>query len=255
LDEIALIVKEDKYISFRELSLRVCSDTKKLKNYKKEIEELLDDIEDFNITDHVPLLFIVGNFEYNCKGHCSCLASMDYMVLTENTVKALEITDIETTKILLIENLTAFEEVVKKGLLGARDAITIWLSGYPSSRHKVITKKILQFKKIPGYCWCDVDPDGIQIFQTVKSLFDKSNCTLEPILMDVETLKSAFIKRELSEEDKKKILDLKKSNHNSFQQLMDYMLENSIKAEQEVFLDQLRTLGITKRVSSLHKIA
>lgn len=246
LYEIALIIKEDRYLSFRELSLRVCGNTKKLKNYKKEIEELLDNIEEFNISDHIPLLFIAGNFGYNCKGHCSCLASMDYTVLTENTVKALEITDIEASKILLIENLTAFEEVVKKGLLGARDAITIWLSGYPSSRHRVITEKILRFKKIPGYCWCDIDPDGIQIFQTVKNFFDKSNCSLEPILMDAEALKKAFIKLKLSEEDKKKILDLKKSDHNSFQQLMDYMLENSIKAEQEVFLDQLRTFGISK---------
>lgn len=251
LDEIALIIKEDKYISFRELSLRVCGDTKKLKNYKKEIEELLDNIEEFNITDHVPLLFIAGNLGYNCRGYNSCLASMDYTVLTENTAKALKITDIGASKILLIENLTAFEEVVKKDLLGARDAITIWLSGYPSSRHRVITEKILRFKKIPGYCWCDIDPDGIQIFQTVKNLFDKSNCSLEPILMNAEALKKAFIKLKLSEEDKKKILDLKKSNHSPFQQLMDYMLENSIKAEQEVFLDHLRTLGIPKRASSL----
>lgn len=251
LDEIALIIEKDRYISFRELSLRVCGNTKKLKNYKKEIEELLDNIEEFNITDHIPLLFIAGNFRYNCKGHCSCLASIDYAVLTENTVNALEITGIEASKILLIENLTAFEEVVKKGLLGARDAITIWLSGYPASRHAVIIDKILRFKKIPGYCWCDIDPDGIQIFQTVKNFFDKSNCPIEPILMDVEPLEKAFIKQKLSEEDKKKILDLKKYNHSTFQQLLDYMLENSIKAEQEVFLEELRIPEIPKRTSSL----
>jgi DNA topoisomerase VI subunit A len=252
LDEIALIIKEDKYISFRELSLRVCGDTKKLKNYKKEIEELLDNIEEFNITDHVPLLFIAGNFGYNCRGHGSCLASMDYTVLTENTVKALEITDIAASKILLIENLTAFEQVVKKGLLGAGDAVTIWLSGYPSSRHKAIIEKILQFKKIPGYCWCDIDPDGIQIFQTVNNFFNESNCSLEPILMDVEALKKAFVKLRLSEEDKNKILDLKKSNQTHFRELLDYMLEKSIKAEQEVFLDTLRALEISKRTGSLH---
>ena len=153
------------------------------------------------------------------------------------------LTDFSVAALDELNNIQAGQgiEVVKKDLLGARDAITIWLSGYPSSRHRVITEKILRFKKIPGYCWCDIDPDGIQIFQTVKNLFDKSDCSLEPILMDVEALKKAFIKLKLSEEDKKKILDLKKSNHSSFQQLMDYMLENSIKAEQEVFLDQLRT--------------
>lgn len=255
LYEIAIIIKEDRYISFRELSLIVCGETKKLKNYKKEIEELLDDLEEFNITDHVPLLFIAGNFGYNCRGYSSSLASMDYTVLTENTVKALEITDIGASKILLIENLTAFEQVVKKGLLGGGDAITIWLSGYPSSRHEAITEKILRFKKIPGYCWCDLDPDGIQIFQTVKNFFDKSNCPLEPILMDVETLKKAFIKLRLSDEDKKKILDLKKSNQSQFQELIDYMLENGVKAEQEVFLDQLRALETSKRGSLHHKIA
>jgi hypothetical protein len=139
-----------------------------------------------------------------------------------NKIKSLEITD---SKIMTVENLTSFNRIKES------ETFFIFLSGYHNSvKQKFLEKIYQQNSKKEYYHFGDLDPDGFFILENLQK---KTHIDFKPYKMGIEELeKYSDFSKTLEENDITKANSLIEKG--KFVKIMNYMLENNIKLEQEI---------------------
>lgn len=143
----------------------------------------------------------------------------------------LKISDTERIKkVITIENLTTFFSWQEP------DSILIYLGGYHNSVRRMLLS--LLYAKLPQAEYLhfgDIDAGGFEIYEDLCS---KTGISFRPYYMDLETLKAyeGYAKK-LTLNDRKRIESMRKRNGNClYQDVLDYMLAENVKLEQECII-------------------
>jgi hypothetical protein len=219
-------------IAFRELSVKVCGNTKGLLPIKSYLKRMLGNFEDYGITEHAVLIYCKGSIIGNVDACILDLsAAVDYAVLTEATASRFKPTQANIEYFLLIENQTSFEAAVS--ILPA-NTCCVFLSGYPPRHVQSFIKTLLTFKPVTGKIWCDMDPDGIEIALTAGKLFESVGAVWQAVGMDSEIYLKSEITKSIDERDRNKIRALKERfEARNFYDLLNEMEKSGKKVEQE----------------------
>ena len=131
----------------------------------------------------------------------------------------------EVKKVITIENLTTFFRWKESG------SIIIYLGGY----HNSVRRKLLAiiYESIPEAEYLhfgDIDAGGFEVYE---DLCKKTGIPFKPYYMDVQTLQNlkSYAKR-LTDNDRKRIKRLMEI-YPAHEEVMDYMLGENVKLEQE----------------------
>lgn len=205
-------------------------------------EEYLDSL---GIVEHPKLSRLAGSMRFRVNGVVTDVGSLPGGIgLSSETVEALEIESIEAKRIICVENLTSYYQVVQvvgtkteENFLGP--ILVIYTGGFPHRSLQKFLWKVAAFlvgvetEQAPGvYHWGDMDYGGIQIFEFMKRNFFSY---LVPYKMDPETysrfLESGVPFGELYQKKLEAIL--KDSKYMAWEPLLKAMLNTGKRVEQE----------------------
>jgi len=148
-----------------------------------------------------PFTFKAGNAVWDAGGLPGGLG------LSVHTVRAMEITSVAAPRVLLVENLASYHQVVQKFCLaeaGRRECggeghpaagrpavLAVYTGGFPHRGVKLFLRRLKEYRenpatgsKPPVYHWGDMDYGGIRIYEYIRRNFIPD---LRPYLMDVDT--------------------------------------------------------------------
>ena len=132
---------------------------------------------------------------------------------------------VDAEKIVTVENLTSYNRI------SDIKSVFIFLSGYHNTAKQKFLIKIAKCNKdVNWYHFGDIDPDGYYI---LKNLMEKTQIAFQPINMGIEQLKkySRYCKK-FEKNDMIKASSL--LDNNFYEEVMQYMLDNNCKLEQEI---------------------
>lgn len=198
-------------------------------------EEYLDSIGIYKNREYV---YISGPIEFEVNGYkTNFLGLPGGSGLSYETVKSLRIGSIDSKKIILVENLTAYQVLVDNN---NNSDLIIYTAGFPKKVFQLFLGKINDYislqNQITVYHWGDIDYGGIKIFEYIRSSFIPS---LKPLYMDVQTYKKYKSKGMTFSKDyeKKLVTLLRDNNYREWHALIKEMLQHKTRIEQEVMLD------------------
>ncbi len=128
-------------------------------------------------------------------------------------------------KVITIENLTTFFR------WWSADSILVYLGGY----HNSVRRRLLQiiYQAVPEAQYLhfgDIDAGGFEIYE---DLCRKTGISFQTYRMDLKTLvEYRGYARKLTDNDRKRIAKLKERD-NGYREVLEYMLEEGVKLEQE----------------------
>ena len=125
--------------------------------------------------------------------------------------------------VMTVENLTSFH------LVDCENRLVIYLGGFHNTvRRHLIMKIHQQNPDVAFYHFGDIDAGGFQILQHLRR---QTGINFIPYKMDLETLqKHQDSAKALTANDRERLIKLKGQG---FDEVIDYMLMNNIKLEQE----------------------
>lgn len=231
------LTKQKKEISFRKFSLMVLKDSKRLENIKSKLVNIVNDYysesfqnEDelfghFNVIKNPGFVYLSGQIKISLNDQIIDIGKLNspFSLTTEN-IKLLKILEIRDANVLAIENLTSFYDTV------IDNTLIIYLGGYHNALRRELLLKIYQFKTgLNYYHFGDIDAGGFYIY---LHLVEKTNIPFKTIAMNIDTLlKYQEYTKKLTANDRKRLIKLKERFHDD---VIDYMLENDCKLEQEI---------------------
>lgn len=231
------LVKQKKEISFRKFSLMVLKDSKRLENIKSKLVNIVNDYysesfqnEDelfgyFNVIKNPGFIYLSGQIKISLNEQIIDIGKLNspFSLTTEN-IKLLKILEIRDANVLTIENLTSFYDTT------VDNTLIIYLGGYHNALRRELLLKIYQFKTdLNYYHFGDIDAGGFYIY---LHLVERTNIPFKTIAMNIDILQKyqEYTKR-LTANDRKRLIKLKERFHDK---VIDYMLENDCKLEQEI---------------------
>ncbi len=228
------LLKVESETFVRDFSVRVFKDSKLLDQISPKIVNLLYEYGDFPEKDQVlKNLNIVKNPTYvNFKGAGAIVLSgqrinIDLLngdiAISSSMLEDIESIEITGKLVVTVENLTSFHMAEKK------DVFLIYLGGFHNRIRRDFIKKIyLQNPDMEYYHFGDIDAGGFYILEHLRKL---TGVNFKPYKMDLDTLSQyRNYSKSLTENDK---LRLKRLKGNDFDEVIEYMLENDCKLEQE----------------------
>jgi len=148
-------------------------------------------------------------------------------------VKELTITDLKADTIITIENKASYREYCSQ--MG-ENTLSIYLAGFPGPMKKLFLQKLYEYteKFRPEtrlLHWGDIDLGGFRIFRNMKDVVP----TLEPHLMDVETLLKHRGQCQGLSKGYDKLLKalLEDMGYDEFHGVIKVMFQENIRLEQE----------------------
>ena len=218
----------------RDFSAHVLGDSKAFEKMQNKVKSILFDYGDFldkdiileelNIIKNPGHVYFKGNGSITISGQAIDFSKLDGDFAVSSTLlKNIESINVTGDAILTVENLTTFNSFQDK------DKFIIYLGGYHNKlRRDFIVKIYEQNPNVSYYHWGDIDAGGFYIY---LHLCNKTGIKFKPYMMDIETLQAYKVCcKSLTEGDKKRLADLKNSQ---FCDVINYMLENNCKLEQE----------------------
>lgn len=192
------------------------------------------------IVHHSQMLLIAGDVRFDINGSQFVIAPFKGGIgLSTETVKNLKITDIPVKRIILIENLTSFEQWSSQR--AQENEVVIYTGGFPHRTVQVFLAKLNRFlheqeHEIEVCHWGDIDLGGIRIFKHLK---DHYFPTLHPIMMDQKTLltyKDHAAKLTKNYESKVALM-LNDEQFEFWHPIIKIMLQENIRLEQETITE------------------
>lgn len=136
-------------------------------------------------------------------------------------------------KIIFIENKANYIDYIQNKM--QKDEFVVYHGGMYGPIKGQFFKNIYEASRNSKfYHWSDIDIGGLKIFIRLRNIIHE----LIPYKMDIEAFysKKAYWK-DMSKDYRKKLLELKKQlDYNCFDNLIDEMLKNNSKLEQEAFI-------------------
>lgn len=238
LKVLEFLMKQTKEISFRKFSILLFNNSKKLDTlksrtfniikdyYRSDIEYIEEAFEIFNVIKNPTYIYIKGNIVIKIHNQYIDLSKLaSPFSITTGNLECMEIVSIDAKNIMTVENLTSFYD------LELEDTLIIYLGGY----HNTLRRKLLEMienynPKVFEYKhFGDIDAGGFYIYLHLKN---KTKLPFKTFCMDVETLKKyQEYTQPLTKNDRNRLIKLKDIYNNP---IIDYMLINNIKLEQEI---------------------
>lgn len=234
LKAVSELYRLEKETYIRDFSVRTFGDSKTFKKIKSKIINLLFDYGDFpkkeTILEELNLINNPGHIYI--KGICRLSISgqiIDFSRLSADiAISSIMLDNIESIevmgdKVITIENLTTFNRFC------GENAMVIYLGGYHNTHRRNFIKKLYAHNPdVTYYHYGDIDAGGFNILMHLRN---KTGIHFQPYRMDIATIQqySDFTKK-LTENDRKRLQNLADSE---FSAVIQYMLENNCKLEQE----------------------
>lgn len=238
------VISNEKPIKYRELSIDVYHDSKifETKYLSRVCSEIcrygdFDAIEDkkdvlglYNVYPGDPEIWFKGNaivkdVDFPYDENCLKIVGPNKQGMTLDGI--IEKTfHIKGREVFTVENKTSFETFNRP------DAFVVYLAGFASSSKIDFLKKLYNEnpKDIQYYHFGDIDFGGFSILLDLKK---RTGIDFEPFYMDIETLANEdYIRKPLTQNDKGNLQRLK-TKAPEFAEIIDYMLTNNVKLEQE----------------------
>lgn len=219
----------------RDFSIKALGDSKAFEKVKSKVVSILFEYGDFpeketlleelNIIRNPGHVYFKGAGRINLNGQIIDFSEMrGNLAISSSLLKSVEKITVTGDSVMTIENLTTFNA------FSDANVFAIYLGGYHNTDRRDFIRKVYEQnhdKKFLHYG--DIDAGG---FYILRHLREKTKIDFRPYNMDVGTLKkhAAYTKR-LTENDRKRLHCLLESE---FCDVINYMLENNCKLEQEV---------------------
>ena len=242
---VEAVISNKEEIFLRELSVKLYNDSKRLEALEKKIKKIIIDfseekeeymsVEDlfseFNILKNPSFITIKGVGAFSIRGNTVNLEAFTNGI----GISSLDLNELQfipcdkVSKIITIENLTSFNR------FNAEEAIIIYLGGYHNEARRNLLKSLYKIYNNLSefYHFGDIDVGGLRILNHLRT---KTGIDIKPLMMNKETLiTNQKYCKSLTNNDIKALKDmLESSMYMEFYDLIQYMLSEGIKLEQEI---------------------
>lgn len=231
----------------RELSVAVLGDTKLFeKSYKSRICSIIEEygeleldlsvldkkekektiLEEYQVFSNPSYIFFKGNVDIHyVDGNSISVTPDNPIAILSEAIARIEMIKVNSNRIVTVENLTSYNRI------NDNKSTFIYLSGYHNTAKQRFLKKIAENNS--GVSWFhfgDIDPDGYYI---LKNLVEKTGIAFVPLYMDVQQLINCKqYCKPLEKNDMVKANSLLKFHF--YDEVMEFMLANNCKLEQEI---------------------
>lgn len=231
----------------RELSVAVLGDTKLFeKSYKSRICSIIEEygeleldlsvlekkekekaiLEEYQVFSNPSYIFFKGNVDIHyVDGNSISVTPDNPIAILSEAIARIEMIKVNSNRIVTVENLTSYNRI------NDNKSTFIYLSGYHNTAKQRFLKKIAENNS--GVSWFhfgDIDPDGYYI---LKNLVGKTGIAFVPLYMDVQQLINCKqYCKPLEKNDMVKANSLLKFHF--YDEVMEFMLANNCKLEQEI---------------------
>ena len=218
----------------RDFSVKVLGDSKAFEKIKSKVTAILFEYGDFpnkeTLLEELNIIRNPGHVYFKGAGCIRlCGQIIDFsgmrgdLAVSSSLLKSVEEITVTGNSVMTIENLTTFNA------FSDANVFVIYLGGYHNTDRRDFIRKVYAQNQDKQFLHCgDIDAGG---FYILRHLREKTGIDFKPYNMNVDTLKkyAAYTKR-LTENDRKRLHSLLKSE---FRDVINYMLENNCKLEQE----------------------
>ena len=239
LNAMMILQTETRY---RDFSVKVYSDSKVFEEIKRRVAKIVYDFDkncsvgelnedsiadilaEYNLVQNTTYAIIKGDVKISLNEENIDLRKLGTeFCLSDTMIEKLKICSMGVSKILTVENLTSFYQFDDEQFL------VIYLGGFHNHTKRLLIKKVHEFAPNIEYChYGDIDAGGIYI---LKHLRRKTAIDFKAYRMDIASLEAnKCYWKKLTENDRKRLEKLKDVE---FEPLINYMLENNCKLEQE----------------------
>lgn len=231
-----MLVETEQFI--REFSIRIFKDSKVFQAIQTKIENLLYEYGDFPEKDQILANFnLVKTPTYvNYKGagkiilsgqEINLLKLSSDIAISSKMLRDIDKIEVLGSKVVTVENLTSFHR------FNEQDFFVIYLGGFHNTVRRDFIKKLYEQNKTKQYYhFGDIDAGGFRILEHLKN---RTNIPFKPYNMDTDTLiKYKEFSKKLTNNDRNNLEKL--LIYNEYKNIIEYMLENDCKLEQEAIL-------------------
>lgn len=212
------------YGNYNDLILEIEEEKDNEKEERGEIEHSI--LEELNIYSNPKYVYFKGCAEITFEDGNNYKLSSDIPIALPmdklNTIKSFMISD---SAIMTVENLASYNRIYEK------DYFVIYLAGYHNIAKQSLIKLIASQNDVKEwYHFGDIDPDGFLILENLKK---KTGINFKPVYMSINELKKyEKYTKKLEDNDTTKAQGL--INKGLYVDIMEYMLKNNVKLEQEI---------------------
>ena len=239
------LFNDTKYIE-KHVQSRLVSIYKRFGNL--ELDTDIEYLDSIGIVENPQVTLVSGPLIFSSENLCVDVAELPGGIgLAFETIKELEIKNINAKAILFIENLTAYHEFLNGKIVidnlsssnftNTDQIVTIYTGGYPHHALRKLLYKLKDFihksnHSVEIYHWGDIDYGGILIFEHLRRNYFSN---LKSLFMDEYTY-NKYLKygMHFSSEYAIKLTSLlKDDSYGLWHKLIEALLENKIRLEQE----------------------
>ena len=245
IEMIYAIEKQNEDIFLRVFSKKRFGDSKAVERNSSKVFQIFNEFGDLEY-DNIVDLFEEHNIVKN-KGNAIAKQGMSFEINNQiidldkfgeefyfsmNMLMKMSIVSIRKNRIITIENLTTFYSFKDD------NAVILYLGGFHNSAKRALIKKICDFNpNLEFYHSGDIDCGG---FEILIDLREKTGIYFKPLLMGVAQIEKYKDEcQTLTDNDIKRLeMLLTRDDALEFKEVIEYMLKNSIKLEQESIDDK-----------------
>lgn len=225
----------------RNFSTALFKDSKRFqKEFRSTIESILFDYTDevvekdkilgfYNLYENPTYVVIKGNVVIQFASSVIDVEELkDGIALSNASLENIRKIEVKAGKVVTVENLTTYHDLDEK------DAVHIYLGGYHNHSKQILLEKIYADNRDKAYFHKgDLDVYGFLILENLK---EKTGIPFVPLMMDVATIQKFYqagLYKELTASDVKMIEGKKGTKLAEYMDVLQYMLDNNCKVEQE----------------------
>lgn len=241
LQVLATVTKLTSETYIRNFSTALFKDSKRFqKEYRSTIESILFDYTDdvvekdgilgyYNLYENPTYVLIKGNARVCFAESVIELSEMPGgIALSNESLAGIQSISVKADKVITVENLTTYHDCDEA------DAVYIYLGGYHNTSKQKLLELIYENNGDRAYYHeGDLDVYG---FLILENLIAKTQIPFKPLLMDVETIERFYragLYKSLTTRDRKMIDSKKDGQLSAYKDVLEYMLANDCKVEQE----------------------
>lgn len=201
------------------------------RKYNKDFAELDDDelLAELNLYKNSTYVIIKNGLVFKLNSQVIDLNNMGFeFSLSDEMIKSMQIISSTSKRIITVENLTSFR------MLTDKEAIIVFLSGFHNHTKQMLLQRLnATFPDQDYYHFGDIDVGGMEIF---RHLSQSTRIHFKPYRMNVaEMEQNRDHLKSLTENDIDRLRKMRKDDDfREFHSVIDYMLKNGVKLEQEV---------------------